>query len=183
MTYTPPPRGALESGVPAVLWIGSIDDVSLNVRAQYNPKELQLDRTIQWAVPSQANAANASKKGKAAAHGVQLEFGGCDGRSFSIELLFDGYEDNSPDGVTGPIAALETLAAVRKVDSHDEDLRRPHLCIVAWGQDNGLPKLHCVIEALSIKYTMFASNGAPLRATCTVKFKEADALSIKKDKP
>ena len=40
----------------------------------------------------------------------------------------------------------------------------------------------CVIESLSTKYTMFDDKGAPLRATCTVKLKEADVVSMGKAK-
>ena len=34
-----------------------------------------------------------------------------------------------------------------------------------------------VIESLSTKYSMFSSEGEPLRATCTVKLKEAKMKS------
>src|SRR5262245_24445741 len=32
----------------AKLWIASLDDPSLEIRAQYNPKELQIDKQINW---------------------------------------------------------------------------------------------------------------------------------------
>jgi hypothetical protein len=35
----------------------------------------------------------------------------------------------------------------------------------------------CVIESLTTKYTMWDANGKPLRATCTVKLKEAKRMS------
>jgi hypothetical protein len=35
----------------------------------------------------------------------------------------------------------------------------------------------CVIESLSTKYTMWNTNGKPLRATCTVKLKAAERVS------
>jgi hypothetical protein len=57
-------------------------------------------------------------------------------------------------------------------------MRRPHQCVVAWG-GRGLPSFQCVFEALSTKYTMFSSDGEPLRATCTVKLKEAHAVDKK----
>ena len=57
-------------------------------------------------------------------------------------------------------------------------MRRPHHCVVSWG-DRGLPKFQCVIESLSTKYTMFSSDGKPLRATCTVKLKEATSVDKK----
>ena len=43
------------------------------------------------------------------------------------------------------------------------------------GTDN---KFKCVIEQISTKYTMFSSGGAPLRATVTLKLKEAERVSM-----
>ena len=51
--------------------------------------------------------------------------------------------------------------------------------MVSWGGAK-LPNFECVIESLSIKYSMFSSEGDPLRATATVKLKEAQAVDKKK---
>lgn len=139
-------------------------DTGIQVDAQYNPKELQIDKSVPWQKPSQANQSNEN--------GISLEFTGADGRSISVELLFDGYETNSP--VNGEVDKLNTMASVLDPDSKDENLRRPHLCLAKWGLT--LPAFTCVIESLSIKYTMFSDEGSPLRATCTVKLKEADSV-------
>lgn len=158
----------------AKLSIGSLDD-GIKVVAQYNPKELQVDKTIPWSKVNQANQANNE--------GIHLEFTGAEGRSMSVELLFDGYE---PGGGSHPlaksvaecIADLETLASVIEPTSKDENKRRPRRCVVTWG--TGMPSFRCVIESLSTKYTMVSSDGTPLRATCTVKLKEADVVSMAK---
>jgi hypothetical protein len=163
----------------ARLSIGSCDVDTLHVDAQYNPKELQIDRTIQWSAVKQANQATPARHDGAAHKGIHLEFTGAEGRSLAVELLFDGFEDDDPRVVTDAIARLETMASVRDPGSRDETQRRPHLCVVSWGQ-RGLPKFRCVIESLSTKYTMFRDDGAPLRATCTVKLKEADAVQLQK---
>lgn len=147
------------------VFLGSLDEPSLTVEAQYNPKELQVDKNVPWQKKNQANKANAV--------GIQLEFTGAEGRSLSLELLFDGYETKT--SVAGPIDDLNTMASVRDPYSPQEDLRRPHLCICTWGST--LDSFQCVIESLSAKYTMFSEDGTPLRATCTVKLKEADSVS------
>nr|HEX4317381.1 hypothetical protein [Kofleriaceae bacterium] len=179
MTTAPTPDTTPFLHGTARLTLGSVDESDLDIVAQYNPKELQIDRAIQWTAPNQANNANTSKPAATAAKGIHLEYTGSEGRSLSIELLFDGYEDNDPSKVTGPIWNLEALATVRDADSKDEGLRRPHLCLISWG-NQGLPVFRCVIESLSIKYTMFRGDGAPLRATATVKLKEADAIDAAK---
>jgi hypothetical protein len=50
--------------------------------------------------------------------------------------------------------------------------------VATWGAT--VEKFRCVIESLSTKYTMFSDDGVPLRATCTVKLKEADVVSMAK---
>jgi hypothetical protein len=153
----------------------SLDDGTLVV-AQYNPKELQVDKTVPWSKVNQSNQSNE--------RGIHLEFTGAEGRSLTIELLFDGYEDGgrttnkSNESVSELVTKLERLASVWKPESEKEDERRPHRCVAAWGA--ALTDFRCVIESLSTKYTMFSSEGAPLRATCTVKLKEADVVSMAK---
>ena len=75
MTFIPP---------GAKISIGSLDEAGISVDAQYNPKELQIDKSVPW-----------QKHNKANANGLQLEFTGAEGRTMSIDLLFDGYEENA----------------------------------------------------------------------------------------
>jgi hypothetical protein len=153
------------------LTIGSVDVSSLHVEAQYNPKELQIDKHIPWTKANQSNKTNDE--------GIHLEFSGAEGRTMTVEMLFDGYEKN--ESVTPKIKVLEDLASVITVSGEKEDERRPHRCTISWGKE--LPRFDCVIENISTKYTMFSSDGVPLRATCTVKLKEATAVSAKKAPP
>jgi len=177
-TFThPQPNGPEPTNDPrptqGVLWIGSLDDEELTVRAQYNPKELQVDKNIPWKKKDQANKANTS--------GLHLEFTGAEGRTMSVELLFDQYEKGSAGDVGPLVKDLNEMASVWQGSSSDENKRRPHMCVVTWGTT--LKKFTCVIESLSTKYTMFSPTGAPLRATCTVKLKEANAVDKAEDSP
>jgi phage protein U len=150
-----------------VISIASVD-TGIHVDAQYNPKELQIDKTVPWQKNPQSN--------KSPEKGIQLEFTGAEGRSMSIELLFDGYEKN--ESVAGKVETLNTMASVLEPGASDENKRRPHRCVVTWGTT--VPNFRCVIESLSTKYTMFSDKGVPLRATCTVKLKEADVVAMAK---
>jgi hypothetical protein len=163
------PGGGGSRGDRGTIFIGSLDDTGLTVEAQYNPKELQVDKNIPWQKKNQAN--------KTGATGIQLEFTGAEGRSMSVELLFDGYEQKA--SVSSPIEMLNQMASVIDPTSTDENKRRPHLCVCTWGST--VDNFKCVIESLSAKYTMFGEDGTPLRATCTVKLKEADAVSMATD--
>jgi hypothetical protein len=154
------------SSKSGVVSIASLD-THIQVDAQYNPKELQVDKTVPWQKKSQAN------KTTQGTGTIQLEFSGAEGRSLTLELLFDGFETKS--SVAGKVETLNTMASVLDPTSPDETLRRPHMCVVTWGTT--VPTFKCVIESLSVKYTMFSDQGVPLRATCTVKLKEADTVT------
>jgi hypothetical protein len=177
----PPSEGA------AKFWIMSLDDPDLVVAAQFNPKELQIDRAVPWSPPGEAGKEN-SKKGSPT--GVDLEFTGAKGRSLSVELLFDQYEDDQGDpysvDVADRVSKLEKLASVREPGKKDakEDERRPHHCVCSWGtalRSGTSNKFLCVIESIATKYTMFDTNGDPLRATVTLKLTEAASVGVKKE--
>jgi hypothetical protein len=146
----------------AKLSIGSLDDPDLSVEAHYNPKDLAYQRSVPWAPHPLAD--------KAAEDQMEVEFTGAQPRTMDLELLFDSFETN--DSVKDLVDALDALAAVRDPASPDPQQRRPHYCVVTWG-DQGVRALRCVIESLAVKYTMFDRMGAPKRAVCNVKVREA----------
>jgi len=163
------------------LSIGSKDDPGITVHAQYNPATVEFSQTVPWKKPD-ATTQEGKAKGKPAkkdANYMALEFTGAEGRSVSVELLFDAFEAKDKTTVGKAVADLETLATVRKPGSQKDDERRPHHCVVIWGKT--LDSFTCVIESLTTKYTMFDKAGNPLRATCTVKLKEANTVTRAKD--
>ena len=157
-------------GAPFEVYIGSLEagQEGIKVTAQFVPKELQVDKSVSW-----------QKQQKSFADQPNLEFTSADGRTMSLGLLFDGYETGK--SVQENVDTLLKLASIQKPDSKKADEKRPHKVTVAWGQ-NKLPPFMGVIESVSTKYTMFSSDGTPLRATCTVKLKEADKVSFKPNK-
>ena len=171
-----PRDGNPDYGKLASLTIFSPDDPSssLQVEAQYNPKELEITRAVPWMKHQFANLGSPKTMKEAAKERghLSLEFTGTDSRSVTVELLFDGYENQRSVGPQ--VDKLEKLATVRDPQSPLEDMRRPYRCVVVWGET--LRNFRCVIESLAIKYTMFSRSGVPLRATCTVKLKECDIL-------
>jgi len=152
--------------------LASLDDGTA-VKAQYNPKELEFQKNVPWSKVNQANQSQSATGGQ----GIHLEFTGAEGRTMSIEMLFDGYESNT--SIMPQVHALEWLASVLDPTNTKEAMRRPHRCVAVWGNDISF---RCVINSLSTKYTMFSSSGTPLRATCMVKLMEADVVSLGKGK-
>lgn len=159
----------------AKLSIASLDGpIDLIVEAQYNPKELEVSQTVGWG--DHPALAGQTKN-------TVTEFAGTKPQTMKIELLFDGYESNGVAGkctVEEHIARIKKLATVRFPHSEQENERRPHYCLVAWGE-RGVPALRCVIESITTKYTMFSRTGQVLRASVTIAVKEIDMAAIARE--
>lgn len=154
----------------AKLTIGSLDDTSLTVQAGYNPKELGLSKQLSWKDANEGDRKVLSGKAPSASEQDSIEMTGHPVRTMTIELLFDGYETGK--SIAPQIEMLDTMSSPLVPVARREDRRRPHFCVVTWGQA-GIPPFRCVIEKLDIKYTMLDREGTPLRAICTVSVKEA----------
>lgn len=133
--------------------------------AQFNPKEIHVDKSVPW-----------SKSKTSRSDQPELEFTSAEGRSMSFELAFDTFEAKT-DVHAAYIAKLLALASVMDQNGAEEK-KRPTRVRVQWG--TGGLKFEGVIESLSIKYTMFMPDGTPVRATCSVKLKEASRATFKK---
>jgi hypothetical protein len=135
------------------------------VAAQFNPKEIQVDKSVPW------------QKQKKAKNPADLEFTGAEPMTMGVELMFDGYETGN--------SVQDIVNQVLKFASVDEGLKRPPKVKVIWGIATSdttvdVPEFTAVIESVATKYTMFAANGAVLRATVNVKFKQANELKLGK---
>jgi hypothetical protein len=150
---------------PSRLVLGSLDDHHLHVEAQYNPKEIDLGITVGW----EDHKGIQGRIPRDTTDIVDLEYTGLPPRTMSLELLFDGYEENK--SIEPIIRKLQQLSSPRDEQSTEKKMRRPHLCVVAWCNKE-FPTFRCVIESIAVKYTMFGKDGRALRATCAVKLKE-----------
>ncbi|TMQ23295.1 MAG: hypothetical protein E6J91_00245 [Deltaproteobacteria bacterium] len=152
------------------LTIGSLDNHRLHVVAQYNPKDLQIDKQVSWLTHNRWPVDERRKDNQQA----DVEINQAPSRSMSIELLFDGYEEHR--SIQPEIDKLEELSSLQPPRSKNGPRLRPHYCVVTWGVAGARP-FRYVIESLSTKVMMFAPSGAPLRVACTVKLKEVHMMS------
>jgi hypothetical protein len=152
------------------LYFGSLDAPDCTIVAQYNPKELQIDKQIQWKKPERVPGSHPG-----AVEDDEVELTTAPTRTMNLELLFDGFEDHR--SVQPEIDMLETMSSIREPGSKHAYLRRAHHCVVAWGSVDGARRFRCVIDSLSTKVTMFSPKGQPLRATCTMKLQEVKMLA------
>jgi len=127
--------------------------------AQFNPTEVTIDKAVPW------------KKHKSSeGDSPTLEFTAAEPKTLTVELLFDTFEAGQDVHQTH-VQLLEKLAMI------DLTLKRPPLLHFVWGT---FPSFTGVIESLSVKYTLFLADGTPVRATCTLRLKQADRVRGKK---
>jgi hypothetical protein len=136
--------------------------------AQFNPSQLQLEE-----------AASYTPSATSRDHLPPLEYTATRPRSLSLELFFDTFEEapGARNVKTRFVEPLSRLLQVIDATSSDEDLRRPPLVELRWGNE---PPFRGVIESMSSKLTMFLADGTPVRATCALKLMEASRESFQR---
>jgi hypothetical protein len=81
-------------------------------------------------------------------------------RTLDMELFFDTYEDGDP--VTDDTDNIYDLLLI------DPSTHAPPICQVSWGTF----VFQAVLDHVNGKFTLFLSDGTPVRATLNVTFKE-----------
>jgi len=116
----------------------------------FNPKEFSIEKSVQWE-PHKAPGLNLPEQ----------EFTSGNPAMLTVELFFDTYEPKTD--VHEHTDKLMKLALV------DSDLHRPPLVMFQWGSTT----FQGVLETLSLRFTMFLSDGKPCRATANLSIKES----------
>lgn len=148
--------------------IGTLHGQLVEIEAQYNPKEVSRTAAATWK-PHPNTSARKSRIGE---NYQWSEYGTTDPRTFTVELVFDGYEASV--SVSPIVEKLEALTIPIDMNSRTVSERRPQLCVAVWGTQ----RLRCVVKSVATKLTMFGASGEPLRATCTVALQEVDAVAM-----
>ena len=81
-------------------------------------------------------------------------------RALAVELFFDTYEQQ-----TDVRDHTDQVYGLLEVDS---DTHAPPICTFTWGDFN----LRCLVERIGGRFTLFLSDGTPVRATLNVSLKE-----------
>jgi hypothetical protein len=121
------------------------------IEVRFNPTEYTLDKSNEFAninIPGLESPL------------LQFTRGGL--QTLTTDLFFDSYE-------TGEDVRKKYVDRVAKLMEIDEDLHAPPVCEFVWG--DGI-KFTCVVSKVTKKFTMFNSDGAPVRATLSVTFNE-----------
>ena len=120
------------------------------IKVLFNPEKYSLERNAVW-----------EEKGRQ----KTLEFVGISRKSFSVELLFDTFEQAS-DVRTYTSEIVGLLDAT--VDYKGKKV--PPVCLFSWGGFH----FRGIVEKVTQNFTIFLSDGTPARAVLTVGFKQFD---------
>jgi hypothetical protein len=133
-------------------------EIKIDLVAQYNPKELQIETSADWKASPNSKSDN-----------PDFEYTSSPARTLSMELLFDTYEDDEDVGEKY-VSKLTQLISVMDPDGV-EAKKRPSIIQVCWPEDSSA-SFQGVLQSVSTKYTMFAHKGYPVRAVCSIKVME-----------
>ena len=125
---------------------------------QFNPKEFSMDKTSNWK----------EKESKPAKKGPKPEFTGGTPRSMSVEVFLDYTDRPKGADISKDIDLLfSTCGPTPK--SIQQNTPSPPFVTFGWGEKM---QFEAFVESVSVKFTLFSSQGKPLRATANLKLKE-----------
>jgi nucleoid-associated protein YgaU len=127
------------------------------IQFQFNPKEVTIQKSAKW---ERKTAKGAKKAGPP-------EFSGSEPCKLTMEMFFDssGKQDGSV------VAAVEQLfsCTVPTEESTGQKKPSPPLVVLHWG---GITSFPAFVTSVSAKYTLFTTDGLPIRALCSVSLEE-----------
>jgi len=124
---------------------------------QFNPKELSISKTAKW---ERKNARGSKTAGPP-------EFTGADPCKLTLELFFDATD--TMDGKVVSLVDQLFQCCVPTDDSLGKKKASPPLVVLQWGKVKSFAGFVTSVQA---KYTLFTSQGTPIRATCNVSIEE-----------
>jgi hypothetical protein len=140
----------------------SSKDVDSYIEVCFNPKEYSLEKSVEWDAE------------KAFSDAPQPEFKAPKPMTLSVTLQFDTYEErtNVRDKWVRRIEQLTMMTGElpkdgTKSSKTDKQKFRPPTILFIWGRFT----FKGVVASLSQKYTMFLSDGTPVRAECALKIR------------
>jgi nucleoid-associated protein YgaU len=128
-----------------------------SVPFQFNPKEVTISKAAKW----ERKPTKGSKKAG------PPEFTGPEPSKMTLEMFFDATGAN--DGSV--VVAVESLLAccLPTPETAGKPKAAPPLVVLHWGSISSFPAF---VTSVSAKYTLFSTNGTPIRAVCSVSMEE-----------
>jgi nucleoid-associated protein YgaU len=156
--------GALASQLGAKLQKAKLkvvegDPKTTELNFMYNPTEFTTSKDANWNRPVTNGAKNATKP----------QYTGPGAQKVSMEIFFDAWEDQG-DVSTSVKTLFEWVKPTK--NSHDKGVPQPPVLAFQWGSNKVLSDFKGFLKSVSAKYTLFRSDGVPLRATASISLEE-----------
>ena len=135
-------------------------DGSKELKFRFNPKEYSIQKSATWNRPTNKSAKSSTKP----------EFGGAQPQSVSMELLFDDWENPDANLLDDVNTLLGWMMPTEKSISNGKP--QPQVLKLQWGSNHLLSDFKGFLKSVSVKYTMFKSDGKPVRATASIALEE-----------
>ena len=143
-----------------------VDNTSKKVACQFNPKDFSITRVIKY-ITRKSTGSDVPTR----------EFAGGEPQNLTVRLLFDSTDDGSDVR-----NKYKTLLEMAKIDETKKDtttnLGEPPLCMFQWGS---FLSYKGVITQVSQNFTLFKTDGTPLRANVDVTFSETGEQTKKQN--
>ena len=135
---------------------------------QFNPKEVTITKSAKW----ERKPTKGSKKAG------PPEFTGAEPAKMTLEMFFDAT--TAQDGSV--VKAVEALLAccVPTEESVGHKKPSPPIVVLHWGSTASFPAF---VTSVSAKFTLFSSDGTPIRAVCSVQLEEMPGEEFRKQNP
>jgi len=129
----------------------------VDIPFQFNPKEVTIQKSAKWERKPVRGAKSAGPP----------QFTGAEPCKLTLEMFFDASAKHDRSVVD----AVEKLftCCVPTEKTRGDNKAWPPLVIFQWGKIKSFPAF---ITQVSAKYTLFAPDGTPIRATCSVSMEE-----------
>ena len=142
------------------------------IEASFNPTQLAYSRSVTWSPSYTAGHAKSSS-------GFGLQYHSTAPETLTVELFFDTYAATSDagGGLFGLLSSSGSAAqsvlpftdAVAALASIDQEMHRPPVCRLSWGEVN---LFQGVLQQTSRTLLLFLEDGTPVRATMGCTFME-----------
>jgi nucleoid-associated protein YgaU len=124
---------------------------------QFNPKEFTVQKSAKWK----------SEPKPGAAQTAMPQYNGAEPQSMSLEIFLDASESSTGD-ITKDVEKLFKCCTPLS-ESVDQNQPSPPFVKFGWGTKLSFTAF---VKKVSAKYTMFKSDGTPIRAVCTLDVEE-----------
>lgn len=128
------------------------------IRFQFNPKEFSVEKSAQWTFRQSAGSSKAPP----------AQYNGPNPTSVTLEMFLDASEREDGDVSADVQRLVDACIPTDASETND----RPLPPAVRFGWDKVY--FEGYLEKVSARYTLFRSNGKPIRAVCNLTLKEIE---------